>query len=70
MAPGFEALNVNILGYNLVHVFFRSKSRPIFFLWLSAPLEPPVESPKGPAWPADFELLGRVSELKFDRVIP
>ncbi len=55
--------DVNILGKNLAHVFLRSKSRPIFFLWSSAPLEPPVESLKAPAWPADFELLRRVSEL-------
>jgi hypothetical protein len=32
-------------------------------------LEPPVLSPKGPAWPADFELLRRLSELKFCREI-
>jgi hypothetical protein len=55
---------------NLVHVFVRSKSKPIFFLWSSAPLEPPVESPKAPAWPRDFELLERVSELKFGREKP
>ncbi len=43
LAPRFEAL-VNILGWNLVHVFLRSKSWPIFFLWSSNSLEPPVES--------------------------
>ncbi len=40
------------------------------FFWSSAPLEPPVLRPKAPAWPADFELLRRLSELKFCREIP
>ncbi len=46
------------------------KSRPIFFVWSSNTLEPPVLSPKAQAWPADFELLRRLSELKFYREIP
>jgi hypothetical protein len=54
----------------LVHVFVRSKSRPNFFLWSSAPLEPPVEMPKAKPWLSDFELLERVSELKFGSDIP
>jgi hypothetical protein len=36
----------------------------------SAPLESPVETPKGPAWLPDFELMERVSELKFFMEIP
>ncbi len=39
LAPRFEALRVNILGWNLAHVLVRSKTRPIFFLWSSVPLE-------------------------------
>jgi hypothetical protein len=31
-----------------------------FFLWSSAPLDPSVKPPKGPAWLRDFEILGRV----------
>jgi hypothetical protein len=31
LATGFETFNVNILGWNLEHVFVRSKSRSIFF---------------------------------------
>jgi hypothetical protein len=65
LAPRFETLRVNILGWNLIHAFLRSKSRPNIFLWSSASLEPSVESPKGPAWLPDFELLGRVSKLNF-----
>jgi hypothetical protein len=61
-ALGFETLRVNILGWNLVHVILWPKSRPNFFLWSSAPLEPPVETPKGPAWLPDFELLEGVSD--------
>ncbi len=44
-----------------------TKYGPNFFLWSKNLLELPVELPRGPAWPSDFELLGRVSELKFDR---
>jgi hypothetical protein len=56
-----ETWHTSSLGQNL---------DPIFFFWSSAPLESPVESPKGPAWLPDFELLARVSELKFCREIP
>jgi hypothetical protein len=70
LAFGFETLNVNILGLNLVHAFLTSKSRPNFFLRSSAPLEPPVEIPEAKKRLPDFELLERVSELKFFREIP